>query len=95
MEDDSRPGPLGGHPPPGSAVAPVDAFFGIHAAIDARERADVHDEIVRYPREDWEHEVGEGDTNLGYWDWVRHQFEADWHLGDWEEGASLDAERAD
>jgi len=25
------------------------------------------------PRADWQHEVGNGDTNLGYWEWVVHR----------------------
>lgn len=29
-----------------------------------------------FPRKDWQYEVGNGDTNLGYWDWVGHQLEA-------------------
>lgn len=28
-----------------------------------------------YPRADWEYEVGNGDTNLGYWEWVDNQRE--------------------
>ena len=24
-------------------------------------------------RAEWKHEVANGDTNLGYWDWVEHQ----------------------
>ncbi len=38
---------------------------------------DVHGEDPDYPRADWEHEVGEHDTNLGYWDWVSHRKESD------------------
>lgn len=34
-------------------------------------------EHPRYPRRDWQHEVGEGDTQIGYWDWVVHALEAD------------------
>jgi hypothetical protein len=25
-----------------------------------------------YPREDWKYEVANGDTSLGYWDWVEN-----------------------
>ena len=25
-----------------------------------------------YPRKDWRYEVANGDTNLGYWEWVKH-----------------------
>lgn len=28
-----------------------------------------------YPRKDWAYEVGNNDTNLGYWDWVSHRLE--------------------
>ena len=38
---------------------------------------DVWREIAKYPREDWRYEVGNGDTNLGYWDWVIHQWESE------------------
>jgi hypothetical protein len=27
----------------------------------------------RHPRADWKYEVVNGDTNLGYWDWVENQ----------------------
>lgn len=30
-----------------------------------------------YPRTDWENEVANGDTVLGYWEWVIHQAEGD------------------
>lgn len=26
-----------------------------------------------YPLEDWQHEVGNDETRLGYWEWVAHQ----------------------
>jgi hypothetical protein len=29
----------------------------------------------RYPRIDWRREVSEGDTNLGYWDWLLQQYD--------------------
>lgn len=38
---------------------------------------DVWASVDRYPREDWCYEVQNGDTNLGYWDWVRHRMAAD------------------
>lgn len=31
-------------------------------------------------REDWRNDVSQGDTNLGYWEWVLHQVES--HYGD-------------
>jgi hypothetical protein len=30
-----------------------------------------------YPFSDWQYEVVNGDTILGYWEWVEHQKEAD------------------
>lgn len=29
-----------------------------------------------HPVEDWQYEVANGDTRLGYWDWVAAQLEA-------------------
>jgi len=37
--------------------------------------ADVWGNDEAFGREDWQLEVANGDTNLGYWDWVRHQHE--------------------
>jgi hypothetical protein len=34
------------------------------------------DEDGTYPVKDWQYEVGNGDTRLGYWDWVVEQQEA-------------------
>ena len=36
----------------------------------------VWDEHAEYPAKDWQYEVGNGDTRLGYWDWVEHQKES-------------------
>lgn len=38
---------------------------------------DVWDEDKDYPREDWQYEVANGDTNRGYWDWVAASKERD------------------
>ena len=38
---------------------------------------DLYGEDQDYPKEDWRQEVMNGDTLLGYWEWVRHQQEAD------------------
>lgn len=32
-----------------------------------------------FPLEDWQYEVANGDTCLGYEDWLQHQVEADEH----------------
>jgi hypothetical protein len=29
----------------------------------------------RHPRSDWQTEVGNGDTSLGYWEWLLQQYE--------------------
>ncbi len=31
----------------------------------------------KYPVADWQFEVANDDTRLGYWDWVEHQREAE------------------
>lgn len=33
-------------------------------------------EYTAYPRSDWQYEVQNGDTKLGYWEWAEHQIEA-------------------
>lgn len=33
---------------------------------------DYWDEHTEYSEEDWWHEVANGGTRLGYWDWVLH-----------------------
>jgi hypothetical protein len=35
-----------------------------------------HIDIEEYPREDWKYDVVNGDTILGYWDWVIHNLES-------------------
>ena len=37
----------------------------------------VWDEDAAYPRSDWQAEAGDGDTNLGYWQWVASSRERD------------------
>lgn len=32
-------------------------------------------ELADYPPADWIHEVGNGDTRLGYWEWAANQIE--------------------
>ena len=52
--------------------------FGVEKT--ARELAEVfglHGEWSRYCREDWQYEVANRDTHLGYWDWCVHQAESD------------------
>lgn len=47
----------------------------IAAAAEARERADWDYEDSIHPREDWQYEVANGDTQLGYFDWVIHKLD--------------------
>lgn len=35
------------------------------------------DEDTKYPAKDWQHEVGNDDTRLGYLEWVEHHREAE------------------
>jgi len=50
-----------------------------------------------YPREDWKYEVANGDTNQGYWEWVKHQAEtrAGDETSDGDRGAIDPCEPAD
>lgn len=41
----------------------------------AREE-DSWSEIIEFPRKDWKHEVWNGETNLGYWEWVISKLES-------------------
>lgn len=38
---------------------------------------DVWAEDDAWPVADWKYDVGNGDTRLGYWDWVEHNREID------------------
>ena len=52
--------------------------FDLDAFIEAnpRKTEDVWADDPDHPRELWQYEVGNGETTLGYWDWVQHQREA-------------------
>ena len=39
-------------------------------------------EDARYPVSDWQHEVAEGDTRMGYWEWVAACTDTDEGPGD-------------
>ncbi|MFY2597068.1 hypothetical protein ACOTHJ_13480 [Achromobacter xylosoxidans] len=45
------------------------------AAVEALERRWGH-EHGYYDREDWQQDVSQGNTKLGYWEWVQHAIEA-------------------
>lgn len=32
-----------------------------------------------WPWQDWQYDVAQGDTKLGYWDWVQHNVECRCH----------------
>lgn len=44
--------------------------------VDTWADGDVWGEHPHYDRSSWRHEVSNEDTNLGYWEWVVHQIEA-------------------
>ncbi|MBD2745995.1 hypothetical protein IC232_04700 [Microvirga sp. BT688] len=48
----------------------------------------VWDDHPDYPSEDWQYEVGNGDTRRGYWDWVAAKLEEAENEGDGAEDAS-------
>jgi hypothetical protein len=48
----------------------------------------VWDDHPDYPSEDWRHEVANGDTRRGYWDWVAAKLEEAENEGDEAENAS-------
>jgi hypothetical protein len=39
-------------------------------------KEDAWAEMPGYPREDWRRAASDGDTQLGYWDWVKHVIES-------------------
>jgi hypothetical protein len=57
------------------AGAPETKYEKIQARIEEhRGEWDFEDET--YPRSDWMYEVGNNDTQLGYFDWLIHKYEA-------------------
>lgn len=40
------------------------------------QQEDVWASAEDFPRSDWQHEVANGDTHIGYWEWVEHMREA-------------------
>jgi hypothetical protein len=38
--------------------------------------ADAWSDFSEFPRSDWQAEVANADTQLGYWEWVEHQIES-------------------
>jgi hypothetical protein len=60
---------------------PPDDFDRVSAWFTSQKEENVHGEVPEYPRSDWEREVGEHDTNLGYWEWAWSSFERDYGSG--------------
>jgi len=56
----------------------IDHTFSVdrYASHSGGEQKSVWDEDAEYPMKDWRYEVSNGDTVLGYQDWVKHQREA-------------------
>lgn len=49
----------------------------VEPAVPVPEPESCWDEHADYPLADWQHEVAEDNTRLGYVEWVSHQQEAD------------------
>jgi len=49
-----------------AAHGPVERYWKEHG---------VWAEYPGYPRADWQYEVANGDTVLGYWEWIEHKME--------------------
>ncbi|GAB0154619.1 hypothetical protein [Marinobacterium sp. BA1] len=49
----------------------------LQAKYEALDTSEGWAQHPRYEREDWQHEAAEGNTQLGYWDWVMHALEAE------------------
>ncbi len=47
----------------------------ITATMAPKEVFDYWGEDQEFPRRDWQYQVGNGDTNQGYWEWVEHERE--------------------
>ena len=45
--------------------------------IEDLKRKNLWNDVPEYPRSAWRREVNNDDTQLGYWEWVDHQFEID------------------
>lgn len=60
-----------------------DDQMAIHIARIATDEEIVDPEAARnvvaqrFPKDVWRHEVGQGDTQLGYWEWALHEAEAE------------------
>lgn len=49
----------------------------LYKEAQALQKDDLWNDFDEYPRTDWKYEVANGDTNLGYWEWVFHRIEAE------------------
>lgn len=51
--------------------------LSMEAAIEGlQQRYGFHGQHADHPRSDWKYEVENDDTQLGYWEWLVHQMEA-------------------
>lgn len=46
-----------------------------HHEADVLRKTNVWSEHKEYPRQDWQYEVANNNTNLGYWEWLSHRLE--------------------
>lgn len=64
---------------PEASTAAVEPVSEEHARLvslkEKAEKLEAWDDMPEYCREDWQHEVREGDTNLGYKEWVINQID--------------------
>ena len=44
--------------------------------LNAKKPEDIWASDPNYPVDEWQYEVAEDSTRLGYWDWVVHSYEA-------------------
>ena len=49
--------------------------YGSDEAIVLASGGDWWGEYTGYTREDWQEEVAAGNTQMGYWGWVRHKLD--------------------
>lgn len=63
-----------GRPYPGYSSPSLDTTFH-NIEMDVDDEGDEYLENAEYPLKDWQYEVANGDTRLGYEDWVERKQE--------------------
>lgn len=74
----------------GDAVAGCDCYCRVNMELVEPYSPDINRDIMPNPdnrwqdhpvyrRSDWNHEAGDDDTLLGYWEWVAHKLEEEEH----------------